>query len=264
MKLHLRDLSPPEGTGLTPVMILHGLFGSGDNWLAFGKTLADSRRVVLPDLPNHGDSPHTDRFSYGYMAALLADFMRAEGLAPCVLTGHSMGGKIAMAVALEQPELVERLCLVDIAPVTDPARHSEILAAMDEVAEADVRSRREAEEIMKRRIPKERERLFLQKSLVEGEDGVYRWKLNLPLIRESYRSMLEWPYDPADGYRYDGPVLFVAGERSGYVKQEYMEAARRLFPRSRLARVPDAGHWVHAERPDQFGELFRDFLAEES
>lgn len=262
MKLHFRDLGPKSGTDELPVVILHGLFGSGDNWLTFARTLSDSRRVVLPDLPNHGDSPHTDGVSYPLTAQLIFSFLEENGLTPCVLTGHSMGGKVAMALALEHTAAVERLCLVDIAPVSDPARHSEILAAMSEVAEAGVRSRRDADVIMKQRVSSERERLFLQKSLTEGEDGIYRWKLNLPVIRDNYARMLDWPYKAEDGYRYEGPAWFIAGSRSKYVQPGHESSIKPLFPRARLVSVPDAGHWVHAEQPDAFAALFRRFLSE--
>jgi esterase len=268
MMLHFHDLGPSgrttAGSAATPVVILHGLFGSGDNWLTFARTIAESRRVVLPDLPNHGDSPHTDSVSYPQMSQLIFSFLKENGLAPCVLTGHSMGGKIAMAVALEHAEAVERLCLVDIAPVSDPARHSEILAAMTEVADAGVRSRREAEEIMKKRVSSERERLFLQKSLTEGDDGIYRWKLNLPVIRENYETMLEWPYRAADGYSYKGPTWFISGSRSKYVRPEHESVIRPLFPHAKLLAVPDAGHWVHAEQPEAFSAAYERFLSEQT
>jgi len=264
MKLHFRDLGPSNGNGNLPIVILHGLFGSGDNWLTFAGTLSKEYRVVLPDLPNHGDSPHTDRFSYSYMAELIGGFLSDNDLSPCILTGHSMGGKIAMAVALEHGSRIERVCLVDIAPTADPARHSEMLTAMTEVANARVRSRREVDSILEKRIPSLRERQFLQKSLTEGEDGVYRWKLNLSLIQSSYAEMLAWPFrGPSQGgaYHYDGPAFFIAGSRSGYVKPEHLELMQALFPHAQLVTVPDAGHWVHAEQPTTFGTAFGQFLA---
>ncbi len=264
MRLHFRDLGSSNGYGHLPIVILHGLFGSGDNWLTFAGRLSERYRVVLPDLPNHGESPHTDRFSYSYMAELIAGFLSDNDLSPCILTGHSMGGKIAMAVALEYGSRVERVCLVDIAPTADSARHSEMLKAMDEVAKARVRSRREVDRILEQRVSSLRERQFLQKSLVEGEDGAYRWKLNLSLIQSSYAQMLSWPYNGHSqgvSYHYDGPAYFVAGSRSGYVKPEHLVLIQRFFPHARLVTVPDAGHWVHAEQPEAFETAFSEFLA---
>ncbi len=260
MNLHFQRFGSARTRGV-PLVILHGLFGSGDNWLPIARAFENEYRVILPDLPNHGDSPHTDRFTYPEMAEAIAEFLRVEELVPCILTGHSMGGKIAMATALENPGMVEKLCLVDIAPKADNSRHTQMLAAMQEVAEANVRSRRDAESILERRIPGKRERAFLQKSLVQQDDGIYRWKLNLDLIRGSYETMLGWPYEADRDVRpYDRPALFLGGARSQYLMPDDREVILSLFPRAQMVHIADAGHWVHADQPEEFMNIFRNFV----
>ena len=262
MMLNFRRTDPPGGSDRPPVVILHGLFGSGDNWLGVARAIESEYTVLLPDLPNHGGSPHTSSFSYPEMAEAVVEFLSEEEIPRCILTGHSMGGKTAMAVALKYPQRVERLCVVDIAPKSDPARHTQILAAMQEVAEAAVHSRREAEAIMARRLESARERAFLQKSLGEDEYGVYRWKLNLDLIRRDYETAIAWPYHANDGVQpYDGAVMFIAGGKSGYLKQSDLSQIRQLFPNASMREIADAGHWVHADRPDEFLSVYRSFLS---
>jgi len=261
MMLNFRRIDPPGGSARPPVVILHGLFGSGDNWLSIARAIQSEYAVLLPDLPNHGGSPHTQSFSYPQMAEAVVELLSDEEIPRCILTGHSMGGKTAMAVALKYPQRVERLCVVDIAPKADPARHAQILAAMQEVAEAGVHSRREAEAIMAQRLESARERAFLQKSLGEDDDGVYRWRLNLDLIRRDYETAIAWPYHAHDGVRpYEGEVLFIAGEKSDYLKQSDLSHIRELFPNASRREIAGAGHWVHADRPEEFLSVYRSFL----
>ena len=157
--------------------------------------------------------------------------------------------------------MVEKLCVVDIAPKADPARHTQILAAMQEVAEGEVRSRREAESIMSRRLQSARERAFLQKSLREDDDGVYRWRLNLDLIRRDYETAIAWPYHLQDGIQpYEGEVIFIGGGKSGYLKRADLGSIQQLFPNASMREIADAGHWVHADKPDEFLSVYRNFL----
>ena len=152
--------------------------------------------------------------------------------------------------------------MVDIAPQHDPARHSEILAALGSVEQAGVRSRREAERLLAEHVKSPRERAFLQKSLVQADDGIYRWKMNVKLIRNSYEELLSWPYqDGGTGPCYEGPVLFVAGGRSNYLSSDDLPRIRTQFPRATLETVGEAGHWVHADDPEGFLSHFRPFVS---
>lgn len=283
--------SGPANGGAPPLVVLHGLFGSGDNWSSQARALTDhngvTRPVLVPDLPDHGDSLHLDSFSYQRVAALLWDLIPrvlqelfsgsdgASGVAgasgPVELLGHSMGGKIAMAMALLKPGRVSRIVVVDIAPVRYAPRHQEILAGMRAVREAAPGSRGEAERILARFIPEKPVRLFLLKSLVPGQSGnhrshqPYQWKINLEGIIRSYESISDWPFSVSPNRSregsaapaYSGPALFVRGERSPYVDHHGEEAIGAFFPRAVIRTVAGAGHWVHAEARETFLSVVR-------
>lgn len=245
-----------EATG-DPVVILHGLFGAGDNWNSVAKELTDLAPVIAPDLPNHGGSPHTERFDYREVADDLASFLEELGLERCVLLGHSMGGKIAMSLALRRPELVSALLVVDISPKSYKPRHQEEVEAMEDVRRSGADSRREADKIMAERIDNRAIRAFLLKNYRETESGGQEWRFNLDGVRKHYQEISSWPEHEAV---YDGPVLFIRGGRSPYVAEEDLELARPLFPRAELQTIEEAGHWLHAERREEFLSQARAFL----
>jgi len=275
-------LSPP------PLVIFHGLFGSGDNWRSQATALAGDRAVLACDMPDHGRSDHWNTFEYRAVAGLLRDALAAAldeiGLPPetsVVLLGHSMGGKAAMAMALGAPGRCERLVVADIAPRCYPPRHEEIFAAMDAVASAGVRSRGEADRIMAEYVPQKPIRMFLLKSLVPTGDrgaaadampaaadarpaatpaGRYGWRLNLAGLRAGYEDIRCWP-DLGTEDSYGGPTLFVAGGASPYVSDDDYPAINQLFPRARIHRIDRAGHWLHAEAKDQFVSVVRSFIS---
>lgn len=246
-----------------PVIILHGLFGSAENWQTIARLLAGNYHVVAVDLRNHGESPHAPEMSYAAMAADVIETVDEIGFESVHLVGHSMGGKVAMTAALIHPDRVRSLCVVDIAPKVYPPHHREILDAMQALEDADVRSRGEADEVLAAGIPEAAVRAFLLKSVRADDAGHYRWTLNRRAIAESYDEIAGWPpcegTPPGDG-TYPGPTLFMRGALSDYVAEADVEAARTWFPAARLVTVEGAGHWVHAEQRSAFVQRLVRFL----
>ncbi len=246
------------GSGPT-LLILHGLFGSARNWSSVAQRLASANRGFALDARNHGASPWADTMSYADMVEDVRAFQDAHGLGRATIIGHSMGGKTAMLLALNHPTSVARLVVVDIAPVAHPPALAAYVRAMRAVDLAGVSRRAEVDRQLAGAIPDAAERAFLLQNLV-FEDGQARWRLNLPVIERFLPEISGFP-DLAAGLSFAGPTLFVAGERSGYVSPADEPAIKRLFPNAQIARVPGAGHWVHAERPDAFLGLVTSFLA---
>jgi pimeloyl-ACP methyl ester carboxylesterase len=249
------------------VVFLHGLFGQGRNWTQVGKALARSEgaaqhRVLLVDLPHHGRSGWEDGFDYLRVADQVAEVLDADD--PVALVGHSLGGKVAMVLALRHPELVERLCVVDVAPV--PYDHlSQFEGYVEAMRGLDLGSlsqRGDADAALSEAVPDATVRAFLLQNLRRDGDG-WRWQMNLDVLGDQLAVIGGWPEDQLAGLPpYDGRVLWVAGERSDYITPAYAEAMDRWFPRNRLTTVKNAGHWVHSERQDVFVEVLRRFLDE--
>ena len=240
------------------LVCLHGLFGSGDNLRGVGRDFESEFTVCYPDLPNHGASRHTDQFSYREMSESVLDLINAAGHGPAVLLGHSMGGKVAMKLALDHPRKVRALFVLDMAPRAYDPGHREIMDAMLALPLHEIQSRADADRMLGSAIPFKPVRSFLLKNLVKDDDG-YRWRLNLPLLRRDYERVLGWE---AEG-TYDGPVLFVGGSKSKYVKPERdSRLIRSYFPAADIRMVAGAGHWVHSERPEEVRALFRSFLTD--
>ena len=248
-----------EGPG-RPVVFCHGLFGQGRNFTAIGRALTERHRVVLVDLPDHGRSPWSQRFDYlaaaDQVAALLSDDE------PAALVGHSMGGKVSMLVALRHPELVERLVVVDVSPVPyDHAAEFEgYIAAMSAIELSTLASRADADAELAEAVPDPTVRGFLLQSLRREGDS-WRWALNLELLGRDLDTITGWPEAALAGTApYQGPVLWVGGADSPYVRPDYVEAMDRWFPRNRRVTIKDAGHWVHSQQPQVFGEVLERFL----
>ncbi|MCG8480891.1 MAG: alpha/beta fold hydrolase [Spirochaetales bacterium] len=253
-----------------PLVILHGLFGSGDNWRSQANSLAEGRIVLVPDMPNHGLSHHTDRTTYVEVADMVWEALGSAELAAALpggravhssgagvrvtLLGHSMGGKAAMAMAFARPRAVERLIVADIAPRRYGPSHDAIFRAMEAVAAGTVAGRGEADRLMEPFVPEKAVRMFLLKSLVPDGAGRYRWRLNLAGLRSGYVNIVDWPYGDE---RYDGPVRFIAGGRSRYIEPADGEAIERHFPDNEIETIPEAGHWLHAEARDAFIGIVR-------
>ena len=256
------------------VVFVHGLFGQGKNWTSIAKGLADRHRVTLLDLPNHGHSAWTDQADYLDMAEMVAAELEALG-EPVTLVGHSMGGKVAMQVALRRPELLRALVVVDVAPVEYPTRggrtddpdeeatpFADFIAAMQAVDLDRLGSRREADEALRNAVPSRTVRSFLLQSLVReglGDDGGWRWRLNLEALERDLDRLRGFP-EPPEGAHFDGPVLWIAGADSTYVLPGDRARMDALFPQTRLVRIKNAGHWVHSEQPETFLETLRRFL----
>lgn len=242
------------------VVFCHGLFGQGKNWTQIGKVLSPDHRVLLVDMPHHGKSAWADGFDYVDAADQVAGLLEGGDLA--ALVGHSMGGKIAMLVALRHPELVERLCVVDVSPVQ--YHHADEFRGYIEAMQAldldRIGGRGDADAALAEAVPNTTVRSFLLQNLRRRDDG-WAWQLNLDVLGRDLERLGGWPADRLDrAASYGGPVLWVAGETSPYVKDEYVAAMDRLFPSNRRVTVKGAGHWVHSEQPEVFTEVLRRFL----
>ena len=241
------------------LVFCHGLFGQGKNWTQIAKALSADHRVLLLDMPNHGRSPWTERFDY----LELADLVAAElGDEPVALVGHSMGGKIAMCLALRHPGLVERLAVVDIAPVAYDSGREFIgyTSTMRGLDLSRLQRRDEADEAMSGAVPNPAVRSFLLQNLRRTDDG-WQWQPNLELLGEHMGELAGWPSDGLGDETYDGPVLWVGGARSDYISDEHAAEMDRRFPRNRRVLIKEAGHWVHSEQPEVFLQVVRRFLS---
>lgn len=246
----------PVATTSNPTLVIaHGLYGSGRNWGVIARRLADRRLVVAVDMRNHGDSPRAPSQSYPDMAADLAEVIEALG-APVDLLGHSMGGKATMQLALTRPELLRRIVVADIAPVAydhDQTRHVQAMAGLDLTR---VTTRAEADAALATTVSDPALRAFFLQSL-DLRQKPPQWKLNLPVLKAEMPKIVGWPGTQG---RFDRPALFLGGGESSYVRPEHREIIRALFPKARFARIPGAGHWLHAEEPRAFEETVRVFL----
>ena len=241
-----------------PLVLIHGLFGSGDNLRGIGRSFESQYTVYYPDLPNHGDSPHTDSTAWSVLSAALAELLERQDAAPAIVAGHSMGGKVAMRLALDRPDLVTALVILDMAPRSYDPSHHEIIDAMLELPTGEVENRADADRRLSEAIPSRPVRSFLLKNLVKDGEG-YRWRLNLPLIEREYATILGWEGSGT----YDGPALFIGGSDSKYVKPARdTELIRGYFPSAEIEMIDGVGHWIHSERPDEVERLVRQFLSE--
>lgn len=242
------------------VAFCHGLFGQGRNWTQVAKQLAPDFRTLLVDMPDHGRSAWTESFDYLAAADRVAGLFSAED--PVALVGHSMGGKIAMLLALRHPGLVERLVVVDVAPARyDSSEQFEgFIDAMQGLDLDSLERRSDAEEALASAVPDAGVRAFLLQNLRQ-EHGRWHWQLNLDLLGESMDALTGWPGERLGEASYDGSVLWVGGARSDYIGDEHTAEMDLRFPRNRRVLVKGAGHWVHSEQPEIFLEVLRRFLA---
>jgi esterase len=238
------------------LVLLHGLFGSAQNFGAVQRRLAQRFRVLSLDVRNHGASPHQAVMSYGAMAEDVLETIAARAALPAVLIGHSMGGKIAMRVALGQPAAVSRLVVSDIAPVAYPPAFRDYAAAMQAIPLAPGLTRAQADAALARVVPDGGIRAFLLQNLRPGASP--HWRIGLAEIAAALPSIESW--DGPQAAQYGGPTLFVSGVRSDYIRVEHRPAIRALFPAARFIAVKDAGHWVHADNPEGFVAVLTGFL----
>lgn len=235
------------------LLIVHGLYGSARNWGVIAKRLSDERQVIAVDQRNHGQSPWHDGHSYADMADDLAQVIEDIG-GPVDLLGHSMGGKAAMVLALGQPDLVNRLVVADIAPVAYGHSQVQFVEAMRAVDLSRVEKRSDAEAQLAKRVDDKTLQSFFTQSL---DVKAKRWRLNLDALEANMADILGFP--PVRG-QFDGATFFLSGGQSDYVLPEHRATIKALFPKARFARIPQAGHWLHAEKPREFEASVRAFL----
>lgn len=240
---------------LPTLLIVHGLYGSARNWGAIARRMADSRRVVSVDMRNHGDSFRADSQTYPEMAGDLAEVIRWIG-GPVDVLGHSMGGKASMQLALTEGALVNRLVVADIAPVAYGHTQAHLAQAMRDLDVTGLTLRSDADARLSARVDDPSVRAFLLQSL-DLKQQPPRWRLNLDVLERDMDLITGWP--GTEG-RYDGPVLFLSGAASDYVKSGDRARIKALFPNARMAKIPGAGHWLHAEKPREFEAALRAFL----
>ena len=234
-----------------PLLIAHGLYGSARNWGAIAKRLSSDRHVVAVDMRNHGESPWDDKHGYEEMAGDLAGAIDA----PSDVLGHSMGGKAAMMLALSRPELLRRLVVADIAPVGYGHSQQIYIDAMRRVDLSAVDTRGDADRQLAGHVAEDSIRAFLLQSLDVKSKA---WRLNLDALEAEMPRIIGFP-DAVEG-RFEGPALFLSGGNSDYVLPEHRDRIKALFPAARFAKIPGAGHWLHAEKPREFEAAVRVFL----
>jgi esterase len=252
MKLHFKEFGRGE-----PLIFLHGLFGSSDNFLGITKTLAEKFRVCLLDLRNHGNSPHSDEMNYSVLANDVAKFCDAQKLSEIFLLGHSLGGKVAMEFALRFPEKVQKLIVVDIAPRAYAPVHEKILTALLALDLKNFSSRTEMEIALAPEIPSLNVRRFLLKNLGQNSAGEFFWKMNLRGLAENYFKLGE-PISSAIPFA--KPALFIRGGKSDYISDADIPEIQKLFPRAKIETIASANHWVHADAPEEFLHRVLKFL----
>lgn len=260
-----------EGEGF-PIVIVHGLYGSSDNWLTVGKKLSTRYRVYMIDQRNHGHSPKSEEHSYELMKEDLAAFFEQHRIEKAMLLGHSMGGKVAMSFAADYPEKIEKLIIADIAPkdyflLNDESQyylHSNILRAMLEIDFSEMKSRKEVEAYLNERIDSDAIVQFLLKNVHRRkEDHRFEWRLNVRVLYDNLDEIVRgvnerWFEDRLPIFNY--PVLFIKGEKSNYIRPEDYKTIQRIYPDALIKVIPDAGHWLHAEQPQKFMEVLETFL----
>lgn len=252
MHLHFKRI----GDG-RPLIILHGLFGSSDNWQTIAKHFAEKIfAVYLVDQRNHGHSPHTATISYKLMADDLFQFVTKEKISTACVMGHSMGGKTAMQFALDNPDMVSKLIVVDMAPKYYPPHHREILDALLSVDLTKLKTRKEVEQVLFEKITDIGTRQFLLKNLYWLENEQLAWRFNLKVLDKEINNLSE----AINGKAFDKPVLFIRGEKSSYISDKDVVQIKSHFPLAQVATAPTAGHWVHADNPKWLLETCLTFL----
>ncbi len=248
-----------KGTGY-PIIFLHGLFGSSSVWSRIAGSFKNNYRCVLPDLDGHGSSPSPKVISYPDMAGSVVKLLDELGIGKCICVGHSMGGKTAMAAALDFPEYFDGIGVVDIAPKNYGSVHNTIIQAMRNVHPEELDKRKEGDERLASSVSDPVIRSFLLKNLVRREEGGYRWRIDLDMLDRSADNLASWPGRYSGG-KYEGPVLFLSGERSDYFTGQDKESAKEYFPHAQITVMKDAGHWIHFDQYENFTKTLTAFIA---
>lgn len=255
MKLNYQITEFPDPLA-EPIVLLHGLFGKQDNLGLLKQALQLQRPVITVDLRNHGLSEWHAEMNYQVMCDDILNLLSELALPKAHLLGHSMGGKVAMAVALQAHDRIASLCVADIAPVTyTESRHTNVFKALNAVANAQVTSRKEAEQLMSDYLTEPSVRQFLLKSFSNAQPT--HWQFNLHILQQHYADIMGWPFATQ---HYSGPVLFIKGGASDYLQTEHQPAIRQHFPNASAKIIPGCGHWLHAEKPLLFNGIVERFL----
>lgn len=245
--------------GDQPIIILHGIFGTSDNWFSYGRRIAqEGFEVFIVDQRNHGQSPHSDNFNYLALTDDLFDFIDDHEIEDPIILGHSMGGKVAMRFALENPQMVSKLIVVDISLKAYGPRkqHKSIIKAMKSVKLSEIQNRKEVEEQIANIIPEPRIRQFILKNLHRKEKDEFEWRINIPGIENN----LDQLFDGIDTItKFEKPTLFVKGGASDYILMDDYDQIRYNFPNAEIITIADASHWVHVESPERFYQLTMGF-----
>ncbi|CAB5518181.1 esterase [Citrobacter cronae] len=254
MKLNIRAQSAQNLHNNSPIVLVHGLFGSLDNLGILARSLVVDHDIIQVDMRNHGLSPRSPEMNYAAMAQDLVDTLDDQQIDKAIFIGHSMGGKAVMALTALAPERIDRLVAIDIAPVDyQVRRHDEIFAAINAVTDAQASSRQQAASVMRQHLQEEGVIQFLLKSFVDGE-----WRFNVPVLWDQYPNIVGWQTLPA----WEHPALFIPGGNSPYVTEAYREQLLAQFPQARAHVIAGAGHWVHAEKPEAVLRAIRRYLNE--
>ena len=254
MKLNVRAQSAQNLHNNSPIVLVHGLFGSLDNLGILARDLVADHDIIQVDMRNHGLSPRSEEMNYPAMAQDLLDTLDEHHIETATVIGHSMGGKAVMALTALAPERIDRLVAIDIAPVDyHVRRHDEIFAAINAVTNAGVATRQQAATVMREFLKEEGVIQFLLKSFVDGA-----WRFNVPVLWEQYPHIVGWEAIPA----WDHPALFIPGGNSPYVTEAYRDDLLAQVPQAKAHVIAGAGHWVHAEKPDAVLRAIRRYLAE--
>lgn len=241
----------------SPVILIHGLFGSLENLNVIANSLAENFLVINIDLRNHGRSFHSDEMDYTCMSQDIIQLMSELNIENAHFVGHSMGGKVAMQMAHLYPEKINRLVVLDIAPVTYSPRHTSIFTALKNVADQSISDRKQADTLMQNDIPELGVRQFLLKSLAKNEQGKFNWRFNLATLDKQYENILS-DIKANDSCLCD--TLFIKGNDSDYILPEYKEAIMARFKNAKAKIIHGAGHWLHAQKPQAVNKLISDFL----
>ncbi|WP_444653180.1 esterase [Citrobacter portucalensis] len=256
MKLNIRAQSAQNLHNNSPIVLVHGLFGSLDNLGILARDLVVDHDIIQVDMRNHGLSPRSPEMNYLAMAQDLLDTLDAQQIEKATFIGHSMGGKAVMALTALAPDRIDRLVAIDIAPVDyHVRRHDAIFTAINAVTDAQATSRQQAASVMRQHLHEEGVIQFLLKSFVDGE-----WRFNVPVLWDQYPHIVGWETIPA----WEHPALFIPGGNSPYVTEAYREQLLAQFPQARAHVIAGAGHWVHAEKPEAVLRAIRRYLNEQA
>jgi esterase len=244
-----------------PLLVLHGLFGSGKNWHSHMRRLAGNFEVFCIDLRNHGQSFHADEMNYSLMAGDVARLITRLELDSCRILGHSMGGKVAMTLAIQQPALLSRMIVADIAPVAYNHDYDDLIEPILALDPDHFASRTQIDHALRPHIPEDQLRAFLLQNLARDEEG-WSWRVNWPVIQREMEALTGFDPLPPDWVG-DLPTLFIRGAKSDYVGSAEIDVIEHHFSSAGIATIEDAGHWLHAEKPVEFARLALEFLNRE-